>query len=168
MHVVSLLELAMRKLLRGNVPLGAALEGWESLTFHFKALEQAANDLGAGLRAPLQLHVTSMPWEMANKSLHFQTCHIKPRHNGASNRCGAELYGPQDGSAVSSAADAVATCTELIVDELLEDGGLGQSHAEDEAGLPGTLCAAHDALEQRVLALVRAQGGGGADLSSEE
>ena len=63
----------------------------------------------------------------------------------------------------------MATCTELIVDELMEDGGLlGQSGAEEGADLSGSLQAAHDALAQRVLVLVRAQGGGGADLSSEE
>ena len=63
----------------------------------------------------------------------------------------------------------MATCTELILDELLEDGGLTQSNAESRAAdLPGSLRVAHDALAQRVDLLVRAQGGGGADLSSEE
>ena len=57
MHVVRLLELTVRKLLRGTVPLGAALECWESLAFHCKALEEATNDLGAGLCACRGLHL---------------------------------------------------------------------------------------------------------------
>ncbi len=46
-NAASVLEAATRRLLRADLA-GAALEAWESAQWNCKALEEAANDLGAG------------------------------------------------------------------------------------------------------------------------
>jgi hypothetical protein len=74
-----------------------------------------------------------------------------------------ELYGPQDGEAISSAADAVANGVELILEEL--PGG-----EEEGTPLHALAEASNAALAQlaaRVAAL-RAPDGDRANLSSEE
>ena len=77
----------------------------------------------------------------------------------------AELYGPQDPEAISSAAEAAANCMELILDELAGEGTPEETTRERNAA--DTFTDAMQQLAQAVAALQLPEGDR-ASLSSEE
>ncbi len=76
----------------------------------------------------------------------------------------SELYGPEDAEQLGSAAQAVASGKELVLEDL-PDSVLEQ-HRSDLAGVDQCLTAAIESLEQKISQSL--QGHEGHDLSSEE
>lgn len=76
----------------------------------------------------------------------------------------SELYGPQDAEQLGSAAQAVASGKELILEDLPDS--VVEQHGSNFAGIDQCLTAAIESLEHKISQCL--QGHRGHDLSSEE